>query len=300
MIILFRYLGNNFGDNLSTFIVHKVSGEHVRNVDYLPRGEVVYVVIGSILHNLPADSIVWGAGYMGANSRMRKQPLKICAVRGKLTRDQVIKQGFSCPEVYGDPALLCPKYYDPVITNKFKLGIIPHYVDQDSVLLDRFKKDPCVLFINVRDPINKIMDEINSCERILSSSLHGLIVADAYGIPSLWIELSDKVTGGGFKFRDYFSSVGRKNDKPLLLDNSMDMDFILNSFEDYRIQIDLDKLLEVCPFRNGSKIPIEFKYHNKFIIRKIFRNFLFRYLEKFYFKILGKIKSTLLKNKQFS
>lgn len=249
MIILFRYLGNNFGDNLSTFVVHKISGEDVRNVKRWPGDEVVYVAIGSILHCAPAGSIVWGAGYMSANSRMRKQPLKICAVRGKLTRDQVIKQGFSCPEVYGDPALLCPKYYDPVITNKFKLGIIPHYVDQDSVLLDRFRKDPGIHFINVRGPINKIMDEINSCERILSSSLHGLIVADAYGIPSLWIKLSDKVVGGGFKFRDYFSSVGRKNNEPLILNNSMSMDFILNSFEEYRIQIDLDKLWEACPFK---------------------------------------------------
>lgn len=251
-ILLRRHCGNNFGDNLSTFIVKQISGKEIENVSRPSDDELVYIAIGSILHSAPSNSIIWGAGYMRSDSRMKKQPLKICAVRGKLTRKNLIKQGFSCPKVYGDPALLCPKYYDPIITNRFKLGIVSHYVDQSSATLDRFRRNPEILFINVRDPINKIMDEINSCERILSSSLHGLIVADAYGIPSLWIELSDKVVGRGFKFRDYFSSVGRKNNKPMLLNGSMDIDFILNSFEDYRIQIDLDKLLEVCPFRDGK------------------------------------------------
>jgi len=247
-----RFSGNNFGDNLSTFLTGIISGEEVIAARRIPKGEVSYMVIGSILQAAHSNLIVWGAGYIASDSRMRMTPKKICAVRGRLTRDQLLRQGFDCPEVYGDPALLCPKYYKPTITNKFSLGIMPHYVDQDSVLLDRFRKNSGIPFIDVRDPVKKVIDEINNCERILSSSLHGLIVADAYGIPSLWIKLSDKVVGEGFKFRDYFSSVGRKNNEPLILNNSMSMDFILDSFEEYRIEIDLDKLLEACPFRESG------------------------------------------------
>ncbi|GAG95363.1 unnamed protein product, partial [marine sediment metagenome] len=65
----------------------------------------------------------------------------------------------------------------------------------------------------------------------------------------LWMKLSNKVLGEGYKFRDYFSSVGRRNDKPLILSNDMSIDFILNSFGEYKIEIDLDKLLEACPFK---------------------------------------------------
>jgi len=249
VLLLRRFRGNNFGDKLNNFIIKKISGREVKAVRQMPKTRVVYIVIGSILQIASSKSIIWGAGYITSDSRVREKPLKICAVRGKLTRNQLIDQGFDCPEVYGDPSLLCPRYYKPVVKNKFRLGVMPHYVDQDSILLDRFRKKSDVIFINVRDPIKKVMNEINNCEKIISSSLHGLTVADAYGIPSLWMKLSDKVVGKGYKFRDYFSSVGRKNDKPLILSNDMSIDFILNSFEEYKIEIDLDKLLEACPFR---------------------------------------------------
>jgi len=252
MIFLKRFLGNNFGDNLSTFIVQKISDEKVINIGQSPNNVTEYIVIGSILRAASSNSIIWGAGYIESDAKMSEKPLKICAVRGKLTRNQLINQGYDCPEVYGDPALLCPRYYKPNVTNKFKLGVIPHYVDQDSALLDRLRKESDALFINVYDPVTKVIDEINNCEKVISSSLHGIIVADAYGIPSRWMKLSDKVLGNGFKFRDYFSSVGRKDDKPITLDNSMSIESIADSFEEYRIRIDLDKLLEACPFRNGK------------------------------------------------
>jgi len=71
-----------------------------------------------------------------------------------------------------------------------------------------------------------------------------------------------------------------------------------------------DRKNRLLKFPKTLKIPIGFKYYNKFTIananlsgRKIFRNFMLflsGYPEKIYFKILGKIKSTLLKNKQFN
>ena len=35
--------------------------------------------------------------------------------------------------------------------------------------------------------------------------MHGLLAADAIGIPNAWLKLSDRLRGGDFKFQDYYS-----------------------------------------------------------------------------------------------
>lgn len=250
-MIVRRYMLANFGDELNTPLVNKISGENVKSVNETfknPDNDVINMVIGSVLSLADRNTVVWGTGYISAFSRMKEKPLKICAVRGPLTRARLIDQGFECPEVYGDPALLYPRYYKPSSERKFRLGIMPHYIDRDAATLNGLKESD-VLFINALDPVNKVVKEVNSCERIASSSLHGLIIADAYGVPSVWIKLSDRVLGWGFKFADYFSSVKRKDRKPLVMNGSANLKSIMDKFEDYEIDINLDMLFEACPFK---------------------------------------------------
>lgn len=215
----------------------------------------VFLVVGSVLHQVDRNAIIWGAGFISENSRLREKPRMICAVRGPLTREIIIKQGLDCPEVYGDPALLYPRFYKPPMHKKYRLGIVPHFVDQRSPLLDQFRNKDEVLIIDVTGGINKFVDEICSCEKIASSSLHGIIAADAYGIPSTWINFSDNVIGKGFKFRDYFASVGRNVAHPLTISEKTTLQELLNSFVEYKINVDLDKLLSVCPFQRDSIQP---------------------------------------------
>ncbi len=210
----------------------------------------IYIVIGSILHQVDKNAVIWGAGFISEKSRLREKPKQICAVRGPLTREIIINQGLECPEIYGDPALLYPRFYTPSVKKKYKLGVVPHFADQNSHFLDQLINNEEVLIIDVTGGINKFVDDICSCEKIASSSLHGIIAADAYGIPSTWISFSDKVIGKGFKFRDYFASVGRKKNLPLIMTNKTSLQEINNSFEEFRVDIDIDKLLSVCPFLN--------------------------------------------------
>lgn len=72
---------------------------------------------------------------------------------------------------------------------------------------------------NVEETINKLL----SCDRILSTSLHGLIAAHAYGIPALWIK-DGYINTDGFKFKDYFSSVDIE-----IYDGFADIDAIMES-----------------------------------------------------------------------
>ncbi len=67
-------------------------------------------------------------------------------------------------------------------------------------LKSKYKDD--IWVIDIQGNWENVIDDINRCEFIASSSLHGIITADSYNIPSLWIKMSDKITGGNFKFQD--------------------------------------------------------------------------------------------------
>jgi len=249
--------GNNWGDAISPYLFEKLSG-HKPNVRVLPEdrlsdGEHVLLIAGSILSHATKFTGIWGAGFISEHDLCRVKPLEIYAVRGPVTRKMLIKQGFNCPEVYGDPGLLFPKFYNPIVDKKFKYGIVPHYVDQKNPWIKRVAARPDVKVINIMNPdVLKFVDEVCSCENILSSSLHGLVCADAYGIPSLWITLSDKIHGAGFKFRDYFFSVGRNACDPVRVKEHMHFNEVCSAFYSYNIAIDLDLLLDACPIYTKS------------------------------------------------
>ena len=254
-ILVHWYEYNNFGDNLNPIMIKLLFGKTAFQASKTINiaNKPVYTVIGSILQDLDYNNLeIWGSGFMFEDGKISKPPKKVHAVRGPLTRQILIKQGIYCPEIYGDPGLLLPLIYTPATKKKYRLGIVPHYVDKGSSAVKYLKEtyNGEILVIDVQNKWETVVDDINSCEAILSSSLHGIIAADAYGIPSLWIKLSDRVLGGNFKFRDYILSVGRKQMEPFLLHEEHKLIDILNSFEDYKIQISLDKLLDSCPFKD--------------------------------------------------
>ncbi|HFZ2104221.1 TPA: hypothetical protein ACIJ01_005551, partial [Klebsiella pneumoniae] len=110
-----------------------------------------------------------------------------------------------------------------------------------------------VIDLKTKD-IEFVVDEIISCEYILSTSLHGVIVAQAYDIPTLWIKHND-INTDGIKFYDYFDSVGIKP-----YDGFEDYESLINDYESAfvkhanisKITTDLkkmqDNLLSVAPF----------------------------------------------------
>ncbi|MEP5837370.1 MAG: polysaccharide pyruvyl transferase family protein, partial [Marinobacter sp.] len=96
---------------------------------------------------------------------------------------------------------------DRSLTNsgkKYKLGIIPHFVDYPYVQRS-FYNDPSVLVIDIKNRYDLVAKKIKGCEAIVSSSLHGLIFSDAIGVPNSWVSISDRIVGGDFKFNDYYS-----------------------------------------------------------------------------------------------
>ncbi len=252
---------SNWGDDLNVYFAQNLFSKKIINYETSILSWLFhrtnYTMIGSMLHAANRHTIVWGTGMLAEDMYPKEVPQKILAVRGKLTREALIKQGYDCPEVYGDPALLLPYFYQPSKEKKYRVGIVPHMYDEDNPIIHEWlaKNSDCYL-ISMKNYTNKfeIVDKIVSCELIISSSLHGIIVSDAYHIPNVWVEFSDKVIGNGFKFRDYFSSVNKSVQEPKIIKDLADLDNTSNLKEHFfSIKIDLKKLIESCPFKINIK-----------------------------------------------
>ena len=209
----------NFGDALNTPLVEYLSGKEVLPSKNISRflfnifSFKNYAVIGSILQWIKNDSEVWGAGFITANERVIV-PLKVHAVRGPRTRQIYLNNNIHWPEIYGDPALLFPLIYNPNKKKKYKFGVIPHYYDYKNPWIELMSKrdDVVIIDLMVRKDYKKVIDQMLECEKILSSSLHGVIISDAYKLPNRQIQLSDKVIGSEFNFRLCLSSLMFQNE----------------------------------------------------------------------------------------
>ena len=209
----FQVISSNWGDALNPWLIQEISGLPVR-FEANPKCPKLFA-IGSILHHADGRSIVWGSGMISENAVPRESPQKILAVRGPLTRHQLQRVGIEVPEIYGDPALLLPRFLPGERQSQWAWGLVPHYTDRNHPLVDSFRGRDDVRIIDVRSATEDFVRELTACEKILSSSLHGLICADAYGIPNRRLLLHEKLTGGDFKFLDYYGAMHCRPELPV-------------------------------------------------------------------------------------
>ncbi|PKK36161.1 hypothetical protein BWI96_12145 [Siphonobacter sp. SORGH_AS_0500] len=220
---------DNFGDALNPYLVEKVGTKKVQYFSLTPTDEAIkdiaksilrfkklnehalvsftsfghrMLVIGSVISKSNSNTTVWGAGFMNENETCKGG--KFYAVRGKETIRKLKELGFKDDPAIGDPALLLPLIYKPKVTKKVKLGIIPHWTEVES-FRTRYAAKYKLIDLVTKD-IEGVVDQIASCDYILSTSLHGVIVAHAYGIPAIWVK-EGYIHTDGFKFNDYFSSI---------------------------------------------------------------------------------------------
>lgn len=209
----------NFGDALTPWLLRPrgvlpvlTSPERARMIG-----------VGSILEHLPEDydGVVWGTGLIRDASKDLPKAT-VLAVRGALTRERV-----GAPETValGDPGLLAS---DVIARRKprYELGFVPHSDHHASpevrALLERH--DPRLHFIDVRRSPDHVVSEISRCRHVLSTSLHGLVIADSYGIPGAWARLAPDLLGSTYKFQDHESVVtpGSSRQLELAVGDSVD------------------------------------------------------------------------------
>lgn len=248
----------NYGDLLSKYLVEKISSRpvewvHPKKQPWYKWNKANFLAVGSIIHHATKDSVVWGSGIIDNKQKVDNACFK--AVRGPKTREYLLNLGYYCPPVYGDPALLLPKFYSPIVEKKFKFGIIPHYHDFAKAK-KIFEKEKEVVVIDLMTlDVEEVTWQIIQCEKTISSSLHGLIVSHAYNVPSVWVKFSNKIFGNDIKYHDYLESVGLEFYQPEHLQEEIELLNLEKLFsnkpvlpkgeEIIKIQNDL---LSHCPF----------------------------------------------------
>ncbi len=260
-----RYIQNkqkeNYGDLLGAYLVEKITGKSVqfyRNTKrpWWRKSRPYLSTVGSIISHLDDKATVWGSGIIN-----RQDPIPTAtylAVRGPLSRKRILEENIHCPEVYGDPALLLPLYFNPKVEKKYKLGVIPHINDLERVHSFVAKdKSMHIIDFNTND-VEHTTREILSCSSIISSSLHGVIVAHAYHIPAVQVRFTDRIFGDGVKYQDYYESVGMNQEAIIEITDDLNVEKgtdifkkKINTLPKATVIRDLQQgLLKVCPFKN--------------------------------------------------
>lgn len=182
---------------------------------YVPTRRARYAVsTGSVIRLCQDHAMVYGSGIRDVQQTVHHSMVR--AVRGPLTRQRFLDSGFPCAPIYGDPGLLMPRFYKAKQPKtKYKLGLIPHFTEYDDIV-EKYANDKDVLVIDMNTGnLKGVIDQINMCDKTVSSSLHGLVLSHAYGVPTRQIEYSDRINGDGTKFLDYYKGVGLERLDPI-------------------------------------------------------------------------------------
>jgi pyruvyltransferase len=195
---------NNFGDLLGPFIVGRILSMNQIDPHSAIRDRRL-LSVGSVLHFAHDQDVVWGTGVNGKKSEKDYgfRRLDVRAVRGPHTRRFLSSRGIEAPPIYGDPVLLLPLVFPELVTfaeeKLHKFTVVPNLNDFPAYPLDDALLDP-------RSPVEACLRRIAQSEFVVGSSLHGIVVAEALGIPA---RLIASPVEGVMKYEDYYLGTGR-------------------------------------------------------------------------------------------
>jgi len=192
----------NFGDELGNAILLKLGYK----TEWAPAHEADLFTTGPILQQankmaFKDGATVWGTGWAGdrfdysEDVAKKAKKMNILAVRGQLTANHL-----NTKVPLGDPGLLA-SFFWPEKPKKFNIGLVKHYADNQPHELGQD------IVIDAGSPADAVIPLISSCDFILSSSLHGCIVAESYGIP--WMRIPFPQLGRPTKWVDFTTSLTR-------------------------------------------------------------------------------------------
>jgi pyruvyltransferase len=198
----------NLGDAISPIVVEYLLKQKNLSLDMSVQKTKHLYAIGSVISAGIQDCTVWGSGvlYTTLGYRIKDRDLDIRSVRGPMTRMLLMEYGYVVPEIYGDPAIFMPEIYKPSNVQKsYKYGIVDHK-NGSKHLNDLSGLDGNYILIDIKTrDYKKFIDDLVSVEYVISTSLHGIILAESYGIPAILVQPDFSL----FKYYDWYCGTGR-------------------------------------------------------------------------------------------
>jgi pyruvyltransferase len=199
---------SNLGDQLSAIIVAALTKRSVSHVNFDSQ-DTRLTAIGSIGHQQTAGTVhIWGTGFgswvrnaQGARGPFHGFPdvnYVVHALRGPFSHKILANLGVDAPAIFGDPVWFLPRVMPERPAPRHELGVVMHISElaeknpraSPSPALLKYEaglNDHVKLISTYHDPswggFKQKLEEILSCRRIISRSLHGMLIAEAYGIP---------------------------------------------------------------------------------------------------------------------
>ena len=227
--------GVNFGDAASPVIVSAISRMHCVHAHFNSRG-CRLVAVGTIGQEQRQGHVhFWGSGVDGkinhvdpSIQRYLRPPdteFYIHALRGPVSRAAFVAEDIDAPQIYGDPAWFLPRILAPKVEVTHELGVIVHISELTGRKINSSVSPALKRYHGGEGSGVKIIStfhhrswggfesklaEILSCRRIISTSFHGLIIPQAYGIPSIYFP--SRYDGGAMILRNLIAEAGNKID----------------------------------------------------------------------------------------
>lgn len=226
---------NNLGDELVPVIYKWMLDYYHLNPEQEIGKTIHMMTLGSMVGSWNFDAVIWGSG-VHTFYNIRKlsglrhvQKFDVRAVRGPITKSALESCGHDCPAIYGDPAVLMPLIYCPQNTNKsYDASVVFHYrTDKQWISKsEHLKSNPNLNFLNIgTNDYKQYIKQMLLSKKIISSSLHGIILAEAYGIPALFLNTGGYVSEALMKYYDWYYSTTRFDVKMAMsLDEAIQMD----------------------------------------------------------------------------
>ena len=160
------------------------------------------MAIGSIINHAKHNTTIWGSGIHDYNAKIPNVKFDIRAIRGPVSKKILEDNNITCPKIYGDPAILLPDFYNPKVLKTKDYIIIPHYSKESNY------KEYNNVVSTITSDWKLFIQNILESKLVISGSLHGIILAEAYGIPAVLLQDIDQ---DYLKYNDYYQSTGRPN-----------------------------------------------------------------------------------------
>ncbi|HEY9644973.1 MAG TPA: polysaccharide pyruvyl transferase family protein, partial [Chroococcidiopsis sp.] len=227
----------NLGDALSPILLSALTGLTIEHRAF-DSHDIRMASVGSIGHNLRNGSVhLWGTGFEPGWQRPAATTFWVHGLRGPVSAQTLRSVGIDAPAVYGDPVWFLPSIFSPPVEKKYELGVIVHLAElaekaDGAAVKPHFVRynlpdelQSSIRLINTITPptlegIESRVNEILSCKRIASTSLHGLVIAETYGIPCTYFRtlgqgaavaaIDDETEPLNWRMRDFYAGIGNK------------------------------------------------------------------------------------------